>query len=89
MSLKDLTRPDVDAAIAEFDWMGRDAVLREHGFGRSRGYFLVQDGREYDSNAIAEAAHGHLGPEWQRREGNEGLLSKHAIVCIVPSPVIR
>lgn len=65
MGLKDLTRPAVASAIAEFDRRGRDAFLREHGFGRSRGYFLVQDGREYDSKAIAGAAHGHLGPGWQ------------------------
>jgi len=39
--------------------------LRQYGFGRSRGYFLVQNDREYDSKAIAGAAHGHLGPEWQ------------------------
>lgn len=37
MSLKDLTNRAVDAAIAEFNQLGRDAFLQQYGFGRSRG----------------------------------------------------
>ncbi|WP_327049342.1 HNH endonuclease [Microbispora sp. NBC_01189] len=48
--------------------MGRDAFLDTYGYGRARGYFLVHEGRRYDSKAIAGVAHrgvnGHsLRPE--------------------------
>ncbi len=64
MALPDLTSQDaVLRALAEFDTLGRDAFLAKYGFRRARGYFLVQDGRSYDSKAIAGAAHGYQHPE--------------------------
>ena len=57
MALKDLTREDVLQTIAEFDQLGRDAFLNRYGFGQSRSYFLVHNGRYYDSKAIAGVAH--------------------------------
>ena len=64
MALGDLTsRQAVLDAIAEFDRLGRDAFLDKYGFGRARDYFLVVDGREYDSKAIVGAAHGYQFPE--------------------------
>ncbi|MEO5897296.1 MAG: DUF3427 domain-containing protein [Vicinamibacterales bacterium] len=50
-------------ALDEFDNLGRDNFLAKHGFGRARSYFLVRDGRAYDSKAIAGAAHGCQHPE--------------------------
>lgn len=37
--------------------MGRDAFLDTYGYKRAREYFLVHDGRRYDSKAIAGVAH--------------------------------
>ena len=63
MALSDVTSEGVERAIAEFDRLGRDAFLAEHGFGKARGYFLVRDERRYDSKAIAGVAHGHDRPD--------------------------
>lgn len=65
MALRDLTRPAVEQAIREYDELGREAFLRRHGFGEARGYYLVQNGRRYDSKAIAGVAHGYVAPGWQ------------------------
>jgi predicted RNA-binding protein with PUA-like domain len=63
MGLAELTsRQAVLDAIAEFDRLGRDVFLDKYGFGRAREYFLVVGGREYDSKAIAGAAHGYQFP---------------------------
>ncbi len=64
MALRDITDPDaVRTAIREFDELGREAFLHRYGFGPSREYVLISDGREYDSKAILGAAHGHQHPE--------------------------
>jgi len=63
MSLKDLThRSAVLKAINEYDQKGREAFLREHGFGPARNYYLVYQGKSYDSKAIAGVAHGYQHP---------------------------
>jgi hypothetical protein len=62
MSLADLTRPAVLAAIDEHDRLGRDAFLRRYGFGPVRDYRLLFDGREYPSKAIAGVAHQFTAP---------------------------
>jgi len=49
----DLTRDAVRQAMADFDKVGRDAFLAEHGFRPARQYFLFEAGRFYDSKAIA------------------------------------
>lgn len=64
MPLSAITDPAaVRSAIAEYDRLGQDEFLRRYGFGRAREYFLVFEGREYDSKAIIGAAHGHQFPE--------------------------
>ena len=64
MGLGDLTsRQAVLDAMAEFDRLGRDAFLDKYGFGKARDYFLVDDGRSYDSKAIVGAAHGYQFPK--------------------------
>lgn len=63
MALSDLTDPDaVLAAVAEFDRLGRDEFLDRYGFGSARSYFVLVEGRPYDSKPIAGAAHGHQHP---------------------------
>jgi 5-methylcytosine-specific restriction protein A len=58
VTLADVTREGVLAAVAEFDRLGRDAFLRRTGFHRSREYYLQYDGRLYDSKPIVGYAHG-------------------------------
>lgn len=58
MTLAEVTTAGVEAAIAEFDRLGRDAFLHSNHFGRARAYFVEYDGRLYDSKAIAGYAHG-------------------------------
>ena len=59
MTVSDLTRNSVLQALAEFDELGRDAFLDRYKFGKARGYFVVNNGRRYDSKAIAGAAHAY------------------------------
>lgn len=59
MSLQNLSHESVLQAIAEFDTIGREAFLTKYGFSRARGYFLIHEGRRYDSKAIAGAAHAY------------------------------
>lgn len=57
LSLSDLTDPSaVHLAIAQYDLLGRAAFLRQHGYGPARGYYLVHEGRRYDSKAIVGVA---------------------------------
>jgi predicted RNA-binding protein with PUA-like domain len=64
VGLGDLTsRQAVLDAAAEFDRLGRKAFLAQYGFGPAREYFLLLDGRRYDSKAITGAAHGYQFPE--------------------------
>jgi hypothetical protein len=54
----------VEAAIAEFDRLGRTSFLSKYGFGRSREYMLrLPSGALYDSKAIVGAAYGYQHPE--------------------------
>ncbi len=39
--------------------MGRDDFLKKYGFGPAHRYFVLRDGRRYDSKAIVGAAHGY------------------------------
>jgi putative restriction endonuclease len=58
--LKDLTQAAaVERAMAEFRALGRDAFIARYGFGRSRDFFVIHEGRAYDSKPLAAAAHGH------------------------------
>src|SRR5712691_5295043 len=72
MALADITRAEVLAAIGECDRLGQEAFRREHGYGPVRWYFLVDDGKGYDSKAIVGATHGYLPGE---RPLNSGEFS--------------
>jgi 5-methylcytosine-specific restriction protein A len=59
-----VTEVDVRKAIDEFDKITRDTFLKKYGFGEAKDYFLVYQGKHYDSKAIFAAAHGfHEGLE--------------------------
>ncbi len=57
MALKDITRQAVLQAIREYDSDGRENFLKNNGFGYARTYWLIYDGRRYDSKAIIGVAH--------------------------------
>jgi hypothetical protein len=62
-TLSDLTdRAAVLQAIAEHDELGRETFLSRYGYGAARSYFLVHDGKRYDSKAIAGVAVGKQFP---------------------------
>lgn len=64
MPALNLTSPQaVKEAMAEFDRLGREAFLANYGYRRAREYFLLMDGKRYDSKAIAGVAHGYEHPE--------------------------
>ncbi len=46
-------------AIQEFDQLGRDEFLTRYGFGRAKRYYILHNGRVYDSKAIAGVATKH------------------------------
>lgn len=61
--LDDLTSAAaVDAAMDEYDELGRQAFLNKYGFGPARRYFILRNGELYDSKAIVGAAYGHQHP---------------------------
>lgn len=62
MALEDISRPAILSAIKEFDRIGRIPFLEKYHFGLAREYFLLRDGKKYDSKAIVGAAHGFQMP---------------------------
>lgn len=50
----------MNAAIDEYDKVSGEAFRAEYGFGPAKDYFVMRDGKPYDSRAIAGAAHGYL-----------------------------
>ena len=63
MSLGEITRDAVLAAIAKYDELGQDEFLARYGFDRARSYLLIHDDKAYDSKAIVGVAHGFLPGE--------------------------
>lgn len=72
MTLAQVTRSAVLAAVAEFDRLGRADFLQSTGFGKARVYYLEVDGRLYDSKAIMGYAHGVATGERLRPEDFSG-----------------
>lgn len=56
-------RSAVEAAMDEFDRVGRTAFLRKYGFGPANQYFVKRDGQLYDSKALYGAAHQFQFPD--------------------------
>jgi hypothetical protein len=71
MSLKDLTREAVLAAVQEHDRVGPAEFLRDNGFKPAREYRLILDGKAYDSKAIAGVAHGFVGRGFNRLKSSD------------------
>jgi len=64
MTLYDITDPNaIEQAINEFDELGRQAFLDKYGFDEAKTYYLLHEGRLYDSKAIVGVAHGYEHPE--------------------------
>ncbi len=64
MGLVDIKQASsIEKAIQECDRLGRDAFLKQYGFGKSRVYFLVKIGKYYDSKAIVAVAHKYEFPQ--------------------------
>jgi hypothetical protein len=56
--VKRVTEPmAVEAAMNEFDQLGRNAFLKKYGVGPALNYVILRDGRHYDSTAIYVAAY--------------------------------
>jgi hypothetical protein len=63
LALSDLSeKKAVLQAMAEYDELGRDAFLRRYGYGPARSFFVVHDGKQYDSKALAGVAVGKQFP---------------------------
>lgn len=60
------SRKAVLDAMTEFESLGREAFLEKYGFGTALSYFILHNGKTYDSKAIVGAARGfehpYLGP---------------------------
>ena len=54
--MRELSRREILQAVAEYDQLGPDRFLEKYGFGAARSYWLVVDGKTYDSKAIVGAA---------------------------------
>jgi 5-methylcytosine-specific restriction enzyme A len=44
VALADLTQDSVRRALDQFHQLGRDAFLERYGFGKARGYFVLDRG---------------------------------------------
>lgn len=52
-----VARADVIRAMEEYDMLGQERFLADHGFGRATAYLLIYRGRSYDSKAILGVAY--------------------------------
>jgi hypothetical protein len=69
-----VTRADVLRAMEEYDRLGQEQFLADHGFGRATAYLLIHNGRSYDSKAILGVAYGFAtGVPLLSREFNGGV----------------
>ncbi|WP_212827297.1 HNH endonuclease [Catellatospora sp. TT07R-123] len=61
MTLLQITREAVLAAVAEYDELGQPLLLERYGLEQTHACWFVHNGRKYDSKAIMVAAHEHVG----------------------------
>lgn len=70
--IADLTSASaVRDAMREYDRLGRDAFLSKYGFRPARSYFLMENGRLYDSKPIAGVAYGIQHPDRGHLSGRD------------------
>jgi 5-methylcytosine-specific restriction protein A len=60
VSIVEITKEAVLAAVVEYDRLGADEFLKRYGFVKAGPHLLAHQGRQYDSKAIVGAAHGYL-----------------------------
>jgi len=74
-----VTRHHILQAIAEYDARGGEEFLEVYGFGPSRGYTLVHEGRNYDAKAILGVAHrfatGRLATSDELNAGSQAAVA--------------
>jgi hypothetical protein len=74
-----VTRQHILQALAEYDARGGEEFLKVYGFGPSRDYTLVHEGRSYDSRAILGVAHrlatGRLATSDEFNGGMQGPVA--------------
>ena len=58
MDFRNIDRDSVVKAMQECDEIGRESLLKKYGFRKARKYFLVYNGKQYDSKAIVGIAYG-------------------------------
>jgi len=91
-----VTRQHVLQALAEYDARGGEEFLEVYGFGPSRGYTLIHEGRSYDSRAVLGVAHrfatGRLATSDEFNGGMHGavaILRKRGFEVTEPASVSR
>lgn len=63
-TLSNITDPlSIHKAIDEFDKIGRKKFLSKYGFGSRANYFILHNGKHYDSKAIVGVAHKFARPD--------------------------
>lgn len=81
MGYLDVTREAALKAIKEYDDLGRDHFLATYGFGRARSYWLVYNGKKYDSKAIVGVGHRFLPGEQaltpKQLSGGDKTVKRH------------
>ncbi|MEV4337933.1 HNH endonuclease signature motif containing protein [Streptomyces sp. NPDC049590] len=82
MALTDITRVEIEKAMAECDRLGREAFLAHHGFRPARQHLLLHHGRRYDSKAILGAAHGYLPGRRPLAAAEFSGGAKHAVALL-------
>ncbi|WP_432834117.1 McrB family protein [Dactylosporangium sp. CA-092794] len=70
MALSQIEQSAVEAALAEYDELGRQAFLSKYGFGVATTYLLRHRGRFYDPKAIVGAANQYA-PDGRPLKPNE------------------
>jgi len=91
-----VTRQHVLQALAEYDARGGEEFLEVYGFGPSRGYTLIHEGRSYDSRAVLGVAHrfatGRLATSDEFNGGMQGavaILRKRGFEVTEPASASR
>ena len=63
-----LSKQRVDKAVAEFDRLGREDYLHQHGASRARHHFLKVKGRLYDLKPIVGPCIGEPARDFHTQE---------------------
>lgn len=70
-TLRDVDASSVEAALDEYDRIGKDSFLSRYGYGKAKSYFVLRGEKLYDSKAIFGVAHGFKRPDLGPLRNNE------------------